>query len=253
MARVDAHDARMRLNLTVAGVAVLAGLVLAALADRVSVPEVTALPAGAFGVQGAPAWEVVSARRLPREGELRERLELFDPTPLFLPETGGAAGAGSAEAGGAEGGALEDYPAALRFGDTAPMRAMDEARPALTPQTTATTLAAPRWFDGMARADQPVIGAAAVVRAARAEIYRAGESGKLAAVDLLRANGLDGVVWRPMELSVWVADTGLVAAPVVVTSSGVDAVDERIRWIVARELLPTLLLRPGMYRLEVGP
>ena len=243
MARSDTRDAKWRLNLAVVGVAVLAGLALAMLADRVSVPSVESLPAGAFGGQGAPAWEVVAAERLPRVGELRERFELFDPTPLFLPEPPGVARGASAEASIAGGGALADYPAALRFGDTAPMRGLEGGRSGLTSQAAAAALSASRWFDGLARGDQPEAGAGAVARVARVEVYRAGESGRVAAVDLLRADGLAGAVWRPMELSVWVANTGLVAAPVVVKSSGVDAVDERIRWIVARELLPTQLLR----------
>jgi hypothetical protein len=57
----------------------------------------------------------------------------------------------------------------------------------------------------------------------------------------------------PLELSLTVLDTGLLTSPVVVTSSGDGRVDERIRWLANRAFLLKMTLRPGIYRLEVGP
>jgi hypothetical protein len=60
-------------------------------------------------------------------------------------------------------------------------------------------------------------------------------------------------LWKPLVLIVLVDANSRCFTPSITSGSGIDEVDEKIRWIVGHELLPTLRLRPGMYRLEVGP
>lgn len=240
----------VRLEAVVSGVAIIAWVLMVVAADLVRVPCLGSATADAFSGNEAPDLEIVAASNLPSAGELSERLALFDPTPLFLPSPGGMEREGGADLSAA---ATADYGPAYKFAETAPTKELIRAAPSGSLQGVAQFLAAPRWFEGMARADEPAAGLAARAREARVDVYRIGEAQRVLSVDILRANGLAGVGWRPLELSVWVTEAGAVGTPITVKGSGVDEVDERIRWIVARELLPTLLLRPGVYRLDVGP
>lgn len=61
------------------------------------------------------------------------------------------------------------------------------------------------------------------------------------------------VPWRPVELQVLINVAGEVVAPMVKTSSGIEAVDERLCEWTRTEWLPRLGLRPGNYRFVVGP
>lgn len=85
------------------------------------------------------------------------------------------------------------------------------------------------------------------------DVYRAGETIRVASEILPPDPALDSAIWRPVELSVLVDAAGVVAAPMVTSGSGTGEVDERVRTLVSREVLPRLPLRPGIYRLVVGP
>lgn len=208
----------------------------------------------ALGEKAAPGLMVARRDRLPAGAETRERLWLFDPSPLFLPagrettegvETGAVEGAGEV---------LKDFPDALQFPMLGPTRGI--LRPAAVgrPAEAAGRLAAPRWFDTLARTqDGPAASGKAAVRAARVEVSRADGSGLVAAFDVAGGDGWPADGWMPLVLTVFVGKEGAVGGPVIVSGSGDIENDERIRSIVARELLPTLRLRPGIYRLEVGP
>jgi hypothetical protein len=122
-----------------------------------------------------------------------------------------------------------------------------------TPVEEAANLAAPRWFEGMARSETPLNEGAKRARAARIEVYELGHSGVVAGFELKQDEVFNANSWMPLELSVTVLDTGTLTRPVLVTSSGNERVDDRIRWLVGRDLLLKTRLRPGIYRMEVGP
>ena len=59
--------------------------------------------------------------------------------------------------------------------------------------------------------------------------------------------------WQPFQLMVSVDETGLVAEPLIVTSSGVSDVDAFFRTFLAKTFQLGKRLEPGIYRLRVGP
>ena len=75
----------------------------------------------------------------------------------------------------------------------------------------------------------------------------------MASVELPQEPALEAEIWQPVELSVLINAAGAVMSPVITSGSGVGEVDERVRTLVKQELLPRLRLRPGAYRLVVGP
>ncbi len=71
--------------------------------------------------------------------------------------------------------------------------------------------------------------------------------------DLVADEEMGPSSWRPVEMTVVFDAVGPVSRPALVTSSGDDRVDDRIRQVVGRDFLSKLSLRPGIYRIEVGP
>ena len=231
---------------------VAGGALLVALAAGVNVPSSPLRPD--LGERGAPELVLTRVERLPAGTALKERLQLLDPSPLFMPVAGsGGLGGPEGMPGHAEGNVTGDFPPALRFAATAPAAAILRPQVPATPLAAAGKLAGGRWFDGLARQGDASVAEQGAVRAARVEVYALGEAGRVATVDLAKVSGLGAASWRPLTLTVLLDAAGAVTQPVVATSSGIDEVDERIRWIVGHELLPRLRLRPGIYRLEVGP
>ena len=250
---------------------VVAGALLVLVAKSVTVPAIRpealiGAKAGRVDIKPEPERTVAGERldtptlvltrveRLPVGGELRERLWLLDPRPLFLPDDrGGVGGAPGPLSGRNQSPATGPIPPALRFADRAPAKEITTPSLPASPAAAATQLIERRWFRGMAR--QEAVDGAGVgeIRVARVEVYRVDESESVAAADITTAAGIGPGAWRPLTLTVLVGAAGSVGHPTLVSSSGVDEVDERIRWIVGRELLPRLPLRPGVYRLEVGP
>lgn len=236
---------------------VVGGVVFALLASKVNVPSVSPLVyEDGSPAQRAPGLVITRVERLPAGGALRERLQLFDPSPLFMPDPGFSdSGVTQSIPQRPDGKLTGPFPPifAFPFPETLPAHGILRSEPPATALVAADRLAAIRWFDGMARMEAPDVSGVPATRAARVEVYRMGEAKRQAAVDIVKAAGLGEMTWKPLELSVIIDASGAVAQPVVTTSSGVDELDERIRWIVGHELLPKLLLRPGIYRFEVGP
>jgi hypothetical protein len=208
------------------------------------------------GGEGAtpPTLVITRLERLPVGSELRERLWLLDPQPLFLPdERGDMAGSPGLLGGRRESVATRSVPPAFHYPESAPARGISPPQVPASPAIAAVQVMDTRWFRGMARQEAADRGEASAIRLARVEVYPADDREVVAAADITSASGIGPGVWRPLTLTVLVNATGSVGQPTLVTSSGVDEIDERIRWIVGRELLPRLPLRPGIYRLEVGP
>lgn len=192
--------------------------------------------------------------RLPAGGALRERLRLLDPQPLFMTMEGWE-GANGPEASvlRQSGAVVGAFPPALHVGPRSPALGLSMPSMRLSPVDVAARLTASSWFDGLAQEIDASPGDTARPRNARVEVYRVGTHERIVILDITRAAGLESMMWRPMTLTALINSAGAVVSPSVEASSGVDEIDERIRWIVARELLPTLRLRPGVYRFEVGP
>lgn len=224
---------------------------LALLASWVRVPT---MPVSGSALQGQPGLMITRADRLPVMGGVREQIWLLDPGPLFMPD---AASVGQGSANGLQsrsgGQAEQAYPAALSFPERQPTVDLLRNRVLRTPVEEAANLAAPRWFEGMARAEITLNEGAKRARAARIEVYELGHSGVVAGFELKEDEVFNANSWMPLELSVTVLDTGTLTRPVLVTSSGNERVDDRIRWLVGRDLLLKTRLRPGIYRMEVGP
>lgn len=211
--------------------------------------------ANALSGRRAPELVVTRLRSLPAGGEIRERLRMLDPSPLFLPGGVGAEAAGAtARIEDRQGGAVgADVPPALVFSDQSPARSI------LRPYSPRSGLeaekwgAADRWFDGMSRQGK-LAGIPASQQGAMAflEVFAAGRVERIAKIELPSAPALAASGWRPLELRVLVNVTGLVASPVIIRGSGLDEVDDYLREVIAKELLSRLRLRPGSYRLIVG-
>ncbi len=235
-------------------VASVAGLGMVFLASRVRVPGVESGSLDSAS-SGPPSLVVARLDWLPAGGELRERLRLLDPTPLFMP----GAGAGDALSGATAG---VDRPGGSVTDTAGPVFLFSEAGPAKnvlraplpdSPLAAFEIAAAPRWFDGLARNADREGGAAASLAAGRLDVYVQGAAACLISVDIPSAPASEPEVWRPVELSVLVDAAGMVASPVVTTGSGVLEIDERVRATLKQDILPRLRLRPGAYRLVVGP
>jgi hypothetical protein len=208
---------------------------------------------GAALARSVPALSVTRVAWL-GAGELRERLRLLDPTPLYMPDAGSgvplAGPEGMLERPGGE--VTRGFPPALAFPDERPARDILRSAPPQSSLAASEVVSGSRWFTGMARREAPVLPAP-VAGSGRFEVYRVGEGERIASLEFPQDAVLATMDWRPMELMVQVQPAGLVAPPVVMTGSGVVEVDEQVRVLVTREWLPRLLLRPGAYRLLVGP
>lgn len=233
------------------------GALMALAARTVQVPSsVEARVATAMPV---PELVVTRLDWLPSGGEVRERLRLLDPTPLFMPGTRATGSDITNEGPGGRPGGDAGAPieAQLIFPDQRPARDVLRSKTPVTPLEATEVVLAPRWFDGMARTEAPppvsIEGPAALSGSGRMDVYRSGEAAPLASVVLPNDAVLEATGWGPIEMNLLVNSAGVVATPKVTSGSGVAEVDERVRALARRHLLPSLLLRPGSYRLVVGP
>jgi len=149
---------------TVAGivltVAIMAGL---ATAIRVSAPDkkLTFAPK-------APGLEIVQLERLSRLDQTREKLELLDQTPLFLPRSGLAAGSVPATLTDRPGGRVgELYAASLVFQERGAGREILASSGPKSPLEGFGAVTQGRWFLGLARRDQDEAASPLSPRAAR--------------------------------------------------------------------------------------
>ena len=205
-----------------------------------------------------PELKVVRLEWMPAGGQVRESLRLLDPTPLFMPadrfaEVSVTSGEMVDRPGG---GVTENFAPALTFSDTRPAKGILRPEIPGTPLAAAEFSASSRWFDGLSRIDRVgepgAISSAAIRSGGRMDVYRRGEAASFSSVEL-PVDSMGPADWRPLELSVLVNAAGAVSAPLVISGSGEGELDERIRSLVKDALLPRLRLRPGAYRLVVGP
>ena len=231
------------------------------LANTVRVPGTSQADQGAKGTdtpmaRRVPDLIVTRLEWLPAGGEVRESLRLLDPTPLFMPG-GRMRGAPMASDGVVErpgGGVTESVPATFVFTETAPAKGIFRSSLPNSPAGAAERVASSRWFEGMARTDGEATSPGSDHMAgARMDVFQQGAATPLAGIELPAEPVLEAELWQPIELSVLVNAAGAVTSPVVMAGSGVGEIDDRVRVLVKQDLLPRLRLRPGVYRLVVGP
>ena len=250
----DAADGRARGRWLTGGLGAAGAVLVFTFAGLVELPDLPrrGIAAGASGEFRAPGLVLTRAETTRAEDVLGERLRLFDPTPLFLPVArDGFAPRAEAVRDSGDGQVAREFAARLSYDEgrelTSILRPASPSVPA-----AAAGLAAPRWFEGLARTAADGVPGPLPTPAARVKFFQVG-TGELV---LDKAFDLDSTLadggWRPMRLMVLVNEVGGLGAPSIIAGSGVDEVDERIRGLAGREWVPASRLRPGIYRLEIG-
>jgi len=225
------------------------GMVTLAASVRITSPTVGASP-----TSGRPNLVIVQLDRIPRADGTRDRLELLDPTPLFMPRRElGADGAPTTLDEQSGGSVAELFPPALSFPGQGAGRNVLAPKPPDSALRAMDIVTGPRQLAGLGRADLTANGSSLKSRAARLEIYRGEEVTPEISMDVSEWSGPGLANWRPLELSLLVTPAGVIARPSIVTGSGADDVDQKIRALVVDEWLIRVSLRPGIYRILVGP
>jgi len=245
-----------------AGAASLAVLALVLLLFRSPVlPAPAAKPTGAASAStpgGTAPDNGLAAVGLERLGEagsplLREEANLRDPTPLYLPTRWNAGN--------------NAVPAAARldpgrsFPNYRPRLVFNEAELALSfppavavPQRPAEAFAVDKPaapFAGFGQLEGKIKPLAA--RGAFARIVRAGDGEEALAEALTDAKPPVDIPWEPLEFLVAVDVAGVVRPPVLTASSHLATVDQYFQDYLTRTLHVGERLRPGFYRVSIGP
>jgi hypothetical protein len=245
--RSDASRSRARPVLVFS----FASALLLALAASVKVDD--ASPSVSAG-SNRPELMIARLDRMPRSDDARARLELLDPTPLFMPRGELADGIVPAQPGSRPGGRVgELFSPAILFPESGAGREVLAPSGPKTVFDGLDSVTRARWFDGLAHSALAPSEPVSPVRAARVEIYRDGDSIPLAGLDIGSFAAALPAGWRPVELSLLVNEAGAVARPLITTGSGSDEMDERLRQTVTTDVMRKVRLRPGIYRIWVGP
>jgi hypothetical protein len=216
--------------------------------------RISAPAAGAFAGSGRPELAVVRLDLMSRTEGTRDRLELLDPTPLFMPSGERFSGAAPDSIGEQSGGRVgELFPPVFSFSERGASRTVLLPIPPGSALEAMERVTASRRFEGFSRTESLPLELGPKSRAARFEIYRGVDATATVATDVNDLPGSDSASWRPMELSLLVSPAGMVGRPSVVAGSGSEETDERVRAFVTDELLLKVNLRPGIYRILVGP
>ncbi len=184
-----------------------------------------------------------------RNPVVRDETALFDPTPLFLPTKWNGTGK---EAPRLEPGTLPPFPPRYAFsGDRLLPPFPPAAGPATPGQALEASPAASR-FPGFGRtAGQPP---ALSPRPAFAEVFEAG-SGRRVLEGGLGTEPLPVVSgwWKPPVFLAAVGASGLISPLVLVAGSGSEEIDSYFRRSLETGFRVGDRLRPGFYRIAVGP
>jgi hypothetical protein len=205
----------------------------------------------------APAKEApaVGVARIDAAGNslLREEAMLRDPTPLFLP-TRWSAGENALPRDDRRepGSSFADFPAKFAF-ETADLK-WRLPPPVAIPARPAEAFATDRPkrpFIGFGEGDPEVTPLKP--RGAFVKIV-AENDGRVAFAEALPSAKPPGdAAWEPMEFLVAIDRAGVVSPPVVTESSRVAAVDAYFQNCLTDKLHVGERLRPGFYRVSIGP
>jgi hypothetical protein len=229
-----------RIWLIAGTVALLAAVFVLGLFSRISPPPPAA-------TQPRPA----SAVALTASGATDEA-ELLDPTPLFLPTRRNVQPqhlpVGVAREPGT---AFATFDPKLLFGEN--VLALSFPAVVTTPARPVEALAvgtSPRPLLGLGRVDRTAEPLAA--RGGFAEVSAAG-TGEPALAQALPGAVAPAGDWSPLEFLVAVNAMGLIGPPQLTHSSGNEAVDGYFRAFLAENFRLGSRLRPGVFRVCIGP
>ena len=227
--------------------ALLAAVLVLWLFSRISPPPPTVTPA-----RPAPAVGLTRLDSETTDKVMRDQVELFDPTPLFLPTRLNAQphdlAAGVAREPGT---AFATFEPKLMFDENTLVLGFPTvtAMPARPVEALAVGTP-PRPLPGFGQVDlmaEPLPGRGGFV-----EVSAVGTGNPVL------AQALFGVVppagdWEPLEFLVAVNTMGLVGPPELTRGSGSDAVDAYFRGFLVEKLRLGARLRPGFFRVCIGP
>ena len=224
---------------------------LSALATMVNIRDPrTPVESGA----AVPALFISRIDRLPRDDSTRDRLELLDPSPLFMPGADAVPGAASADLRDRPGGRVAElFPSAMVFKERAAGR---ELLVPAVPESAVEALGVltqRRVFEGLARQDRSVAADVSRYATGKVEFYREADTVPEWEFELGGLTGVASITWRPVEFRLLVSASGLVVQLVMVTGSGVDELDSAVRTKLKNDLLLRVKLKPGNYRILAGP
>ena len=245
-----------------AGAASLAVLALVLLLFRSpGLPVSPARPAGPASaakpgvIAPADGLAAVGLERLGEAGSplLREEANLRDPTPLYLP-TRWNAGSDAVPAAARldPGRSFPNYRPRLVFSETELALSFPPA--VAVPQRPAEAFAVDKPaapFAGIGQLEGRI--APLAVRGAFARVVRAGDGEEALAEALPDARPPVDIPWEPLEFLVAVDVAGVVRPPVLTASSHLASVDQYFQDYLTRTLHVGERLRPGFYRVSIGP
>lgn len=192
----------------------------------------------------------------PLAGATGDESLLRDPTPLFLPTRWNAAqGVRPDRALREPGETFAGFGAKFVFGENAAELALPLV--VTVPAQPEAAIRPSDWqapFLGLGRADASVVPLPA--RAAFIEVRFSRDGRQVLGQAVLESAPFQATDWQPLEFGVAVAAGGAIGAPALLTSSGVEDVDEYFQeYLATRSMLGERLskLRPGAYRIVIGP
>lgn len=241
-----------------AGLAVLGLVALLFRAPPAPVPP--RQPAAAAGATTASAGKsrlaAVGLERIGEEGKnalLREEATLRDPTPLYLPTQWNAGeNAVPATARLDPGRQFHDYPPWLVYKENE--LALNFPPPVAVPKRPADAFAVDKPsapYAGLGQVDSKIQPLAP--RGAFARVVSAGDGRQALAEPLPDARPPGDVPWEPLEFLVAIDTVGVIRPPVLTASSHVASVDQYFQDYLTRTLHVGERLRPGFYRVSIGP
>lgn len=208
----------------------------------------------------------VNFRKLGDDAEdvsLREEIALQDPTPLFLPTEWNTSRA-TTEIQREPAAALRNFPPQLAFGEGNPE--ISFPRPVEVPASPEAALKSGSTSDLLhafgqrdSRVPAALPGRFAALRVARAAdgtpvaITHAPDGTPVWQDELPAVEGTPAGDWSPVDILAAIGPGGLVGTPVLTASSGFEEMDVWLPRYLAKTYRLGERLRPGFYRISVGP
>jgi hypothetical protein len=186
---------------------------------------------------------------------LRERADLFDPTPLFFPTKWNYGQQPLPERMRHQPGKVfESFPANFTFGEQAMKAYGSEAEVAPENLADILTQGNETPFAGMGQQDRP--HPALAPRSGFLEVIDL-STGKLVIKQSLVNISIPRADFAPLEFLVAVSSSGIIGDPLLMTESGIDDADEDVDSFFRNYLVNSFRLgerlMPGRYRVSVGP
>ncbi len=210
-------------------------------------PQVTA----DIGGQTGPFVRVVGAGQGVSDRVMEERAEFFDPTPLFLPTNRNFQQRElPAWVVKQPGQVFRDFESKLNFAESAlpDYGATDEANSNSISEVLERGNVAPfAGFGASDRASQPLIQRDGFIE------VKSLKYGVLASSEALKNLNLGLIDYAPVEFLVAVASAGLIGDPVMITTSGNDEIDGKLRDYLVNSYRIGERLAPGRYVVRIGP